>query len=180
MTDLLADLLALTGLATLDGLTAQGDVGCDQLLCNDVSCTTCSRRAWTPRAFPRSAATGTVAGATLSSTGAVSGSLLSITGAASVGLLSGHRNHGQHIDHQQHGQRRELHHGGRRVHGDIDGLRRSDRGKLRSHGAVAGATLTITGAASAGPTARGLPSRPQAVECSAALCVQHAHRDQHL
>ena len=28
-----------------------------------------------------------------------------------------HRNHGQHTHHQQHGQRRELHHGGRRVHG---------------------------------------------------------------
>ena len=38
VTDLLADLLALTGLATLDGLTAQGNVG-DQLLCNDVNCT---------------------------------------------------------------------------------------------------------------------------------------------
>ena len=32
VTDLLADLLALTGSATLDGLTAQGNVGCDQLL----------------------------------------------------------------------------------------------------------------------------------------------------
>ena len=31
--------LALTGSATLDGLTAQGNVGCDQLLCNDVNCT---------------------------------------------------------------------------------------------------------------------------------------------
>ena len=59
-----------------------------------------------------------------------------------------HRNHGQHVDHQQHGQRRELHHGGRRVHGDIDGL---GRGELRSHRALTGATLTITGAASAGP-----------------------------
>ena len=39
VTDLLADSLALTGLATLDGLTAQGNVGCDQLLCNDVDCT---------------------------------------------------------------------------------------------------------------------------------------------
>ena len=27
------------GSATLDGLTAQGNVGCDQLLCNDVNCT---------------------------------------------------------------------------------------------------------------------------------------------
>ena len=32
-------LLALMGSATLDGLTAQGNVGCDQLLCNDVNCT---------------------------------------------------------------------------------------------------------------------------------------------
>ena len=39
VTDLLADSLALTGSATLDGLTAQGNVGCDQLLCNDVNCT---------------------------------------------------------------------------------------------------------------------------------------------
>ena len=35
----LADSLALTGSATLDGLTAQGNVGCDQLLRNDVNCT---------------------------------------------------------------------------------------------------------------------------------------------
>ena len=61
-------------------------------------------------------ATGTVAGATLSSTEHHGGS---------AGLR--HRNHGQHTHHQQHGQRRELHHGGRRVHGDIDGLRRSNR-----------------------------------------------------
>ena len=39
VTDLLADSLALTGSATLDGLTAQGNVGCDQLLCNNVNCT---------------------------------------------------------------------------------------------------------------------------------------------
>ena len=39
VTDLLADSLALTGSATLDGLTAQGNVGCDQLLCNDMNCT---------------------------------------------------------------------------------------------------------------------------------------------
>ena len=78
----------------------------------------------------------------------------------------------QLAEHQRRGQRRpaelrhrksraarspttrpswELHHGGRRVHGDVDGLRRSNRGKLRSHRALTGATLTITGAASAGP-----------------------------
>ena len=39
VTDLLADSLALTGSATLDGLTAQGNVGCDQLLCKNVNCT---------------------------------------------------------------------------------------------------------------------------------------------
>ena len=39
VTDLLADSLALTASATLNGLTAQGNVGCDQLLCNDVNCT---------------------------------------------------------------------------------------------------------------------------------------------
>ena len=53
VTDLLADLLALTGSATLDGLTAQGNVGCDQLLCNDVNCTDVFTTAWTPQApFP--------------------------------------------------------------------------------------------------------------------------------
>ena len=39
VTDLLADSLALTGSVMLDGLTAQDNVGCDQLLCNDVNCT---------------------------------------------------------------------------------------------------------------------------------------------
>ena len=61
-----------------------------------------------------------------------------------------HRNHGQHTHHQQHGQRRELHHGGRRVHGNTDSLGRSHRHELR---ALTGATLTITGAASAAFTA---------------------------
>ena len=37
VTELLADSLALTGSATLDGLRA--GQGCDQLLCNDVNCT---------------------------------------------------------------------------------------------------------------------------------------------
>ena len=84
VTDLLADSLALT-------LTAQGNVGCDQLLCNDVNCTdvfTTGVDASGAVSCAALTATGTVAGATLSSTGAVSGSLLSITGAASVGLLS--------------------------------------------------------------------------------------------
>ena len=52
-----------------------------------------------------------------------------------------HRNHRQHTHYQQDGQRRELHHGGRRVHGDTDGLGRSDGGAT---GALTGATLTVT------------------------------------
>ena len=91
VTDLLADSLALTGSATLDGLTAQGNVGCDQLLCNDVNCTdvfTTGVDASGAVSCAALTATGTVAGATLTSTEAVSGSSLSITGAASVGLLS--------------------------------------------------------------------------------------------
>ena len=89
VTDLLADSLALTGSATLDGLTAQGNVGCDQLLCNDVNCTDVFT-------------TGVDASGAVSSAHshrhrrrshavvrrAVSGSSLSISGAAGVGLLS--------------------------------------------------------------------------------------------
>ena len=80
VTDLLADSLALTGSATLDGLTAQGNVGCDQLLCNDVNCTdvfTTGVDASGAVSCAALTATGAVAGATLSSTGAVSGSSLS-------------------------------------------------------------------------------------------------------
>ena len=91
VTDLLADSLALTGSATLDGLTAQGNVGCDQLLCNDVNCTdvfTTGVDASGAISCAALTATGAVAGAALTSTGAVSGSSLSISGAASVGLLS--------------------------------------------------------------------------------------------
>ena len=86
-------------------------------------------------------------GESVSVTGAVSGSSLSISGAASVGLLSRHGNHGQHSYHQQHGQRRELHHGGRRVHGHAD----SGAATAASFAATGALTLTITGAASAGP-----------------------------
>ena len=85
VTDLLANSLALTGSATLDGLTAQGNVGCDQLLCNDVNCTdvfTTGVDASGAVSCAALTATGTVAGAALSSTGAVSGSSLSISGAA--------------------------------------------------------------------------------------------------
>ena len=72
VTDLLADSLALTGSATLDGLTAQGNVGCDQLLCNDVNCTdvfTTGVDASGTVSCAALTATGTVAGAALSSTG---------------------------------------------------------------------------------------------------------------
>ena len=74
VTDLLADLLALTGSATLDGLTAQGNVGCDQLLCNDVNCTDVFTTAVD--------ASGAI------SCAALTAGSLSISGAASVGLLS--------------------------------------------------------------------------------------------
>ena len=73
VTDLLADSLAS---ATLDGLTAQGNVGCDQLLCNE-NCTdvfTTGVDASGAVSCAALTATGAVAGATLSSTGAVSGS----------------------------------------------------------------------------------------------------------
>ena len=143
VTDLLADSLALTGSATLDGLTAQGNVGCDQLLCNNVNCTD---------VFTTGVdASGAVSCAALTATGAVAGATL--TYGRRVRQLAEHQRRGQrgpaeqHVDHQQHGQRRELHHGGRRVHGHADGIRRSNRGKLRS---LTGATLTIR-AASAGP-----------------------------
>ena len=93
VTDLLADSLALTGSATLDGLTAQVHGGRVRQLAEH------QRRGQRGPAELR------------------------------------HRNHGQHTHHQQHGQRRELHHGGRRP--------RAQQPRR--------ATLTITGAASAGP-----------------------------
>ena len=71
MTDLLADSLVLTGSGTLDGLTAQGNVGCDQLLCNDVNCTDVFTTGVDASGVVSCAAltvTGTVAGAALSST----------------------------------------------------------------------------------------------------------------
>ena len=125
VTDLLADSLALTGSATLDGLTAQGNVGCDQLLRNDVNCTdVCSllRGAHSHRHSHAVVHGGRVR------------QLAEHQRRGQRGPAElRHRNHGQHTHHQQHGQRRELHHGGRRVHGHADGLGRSNRGKLRSH-----------------------------------------------
>ena len=106
VTDLLADSLALTGSATLDGLTAQGNVGCDQLLRRGRAVVHGGR----VRQLAEHQRRGQRGPAELR-----------------------HRNHGQHTHHQQHGQRRELHHGGRRVHGHADGLGRSDGGELRSH-----------------------------------------------
>ena len=81
VTDLLADSLALTGSATLDGLTTQGNVGCDQQLCNDVNCTDVFTTG-VDASGTISCTAGTVAGAAR----AVSGSSLSISGGpASVG-----------------------------------------------------------------------------------------------
>ena len=131
VTDLLADSLALTGSATLDGLTAQGNVGCDQLLCNDVNCTDVFTTGG--RHFLRSAhghrrrrrSHADVHGGRVRQLAEHHG-----RGQRGPAELR-HRNHGQHAHHQQHGQRRELHHGGRRVHGHADGLGRSDGGELR-------------------------------------------------
>ena len=84
VTDLLTDLLALTGSATLDGLTAQGNVGCNQLLCNDVNCTdvfTTGVDASGAVSCAALTATGTVAGASCRPQGPSS---LSISGAASL------------------------------------------------------------------------------------------------
>ena len=78
------------GLGPLDGLTAQGNVGCDQLLCNDVNCTdvfTTGVDASGAVSCAALTATGAVAGATLTSTGAVSGSL----GRSDGGELRSHR-----------------------------------------------------------------------------------------
>ena len=60
------------GSATLDGLTVEGNVGCDQLLRNDVNCTDVfTTGVDTSGAVSCAAltATGTVAGAALLSTG---------------------------------------------------------------------------------------------------------------
>ena len=144
VTDLLADSLALTGSATLDGLTAQGNVGCDQLLCHDVNCTdvfTTGVDASGAISCAALTATGTVAGAALSSMGAVSGSSLSISGAASVGLLSSATG---------------INAGNFTTVGDVSTGTLTASGaataaSFAAAGALTGATLTITGAASAGP-----------------------------
>ena len=107
---------------TLDGLTAQGNVGCDQALCNDVNCMDVHGRGRLGRHFLRSAHSHRRRLRT--STGAVSGSSLSITGAASVGLLSS-RNH-------------------------LTPSGAATAASFAATGALMGATLTITGPASTG------------------------------
>ena len=199
VTDLLADSLALTGSATLDGLTAQGNVGCDQLLCNDVNCTdvfTTGVDASGAVSCAALTATGTVAGAALSSAGAVSGSSLSISGAASVGLLSsatGITGSTLTINNTANA--------GRRVHGHADGLGRSNRGELRSHRRAHGRHADDHRCGLRGPAGlrepglhlhgherrsvdgqRGVRRRGELGHGlrAAALRLQHAHRDQHL
>ena len=144
VTDLLADSLALTGSATLDGLTAQGNVGCDQLLCNDVNCTdvfTTGVDASGAVSCAALTATGAVAGATLSSTGAVSGSSLSISSAASVGLLSSATG----ITGSTLTINNTANAGNFTTVGDVS------TGTLTASGAATAASFAATGAASAGP-----------------------------
>ena len=60
-----------------DGLTAQGNVGCDQLLCNDVNCTD----VFTTGVFTTGVdASGAVSCAALTATGTVAGATLTSTG----------------------------------------------------------------------------------------------------
>ena len=155
VTDLLADSLALTGLATLDGLTAQGNVGCDQLLCNDVNCTdvfTTGVDASGAVSCAALTATGTVAGATLSSTGAVSGSSLSITGAASVGLLSSATGiTGSTLTINNTANAGNFTTVGDVSTGTLTASGAATAASFAATGALTGATLTITGAASTGP-----------------------------
>ena len=153
VTDLLADSLALTGSATLDGLTAQGNVGCDQLLCNDVNCTDVFTTGDALGAISCAALTaGTVAGATLSSTGAVSGSSLSITGAASVGLLSSATGiTGSTLTINNTANAGNFTTVGDVSTGTLTASGAATAASFAATGALTGATLTITGAASAGP-----------------------------
>ena len=145
VTDLLADSLALTGSATLDGLTAQGNVGCDQLLRNDVNCTD----VFTTGVDASHAA---VAGATLSSTGAVSGSSLSITGAAGVGLLSSATGiTGSTLTINNTANAGNFTTVGDVSTGTLTASGAATAASFAATGALTGATLTITGAASAGP-----------------------------
>ena len=142
-------------------------MGCDQLLCNDVNCTDVFTTG-VDASGAALTATGTLAGATLSPTRGRVRQLAEHHGGGQRGPAElCHRNHGQHSHHQQHGQRRELHHGGRRVHGHTDGLGRSNRGKLRSHRAAHGRHADHHRGGLHGPAGlrKPVPSRPQAAEC---------------
>ena len=145
VTDLLADSLALTGSATLNGLTAQGNVGCDQLLCNDVNCTdvfTTGVDASGAISCAALTATGTVAGATML------GSSLSITGAASVGLLSSATG----ITGSTLTINNTANAGNFTTVGDVStGTLTASGAATTASFAASSATLTITGAASVGP-----------------------------
>ena len=158
VTDLLADLLALTGSATLDGLTAQGNVGCDQLLCNDVNCTDVFATGVDASGAVSCAAltaTGTVAGATLTSTGAVSGSSLSISGAASVGLLSSATGiTGSTLTINNTANAGNFTTVGDVSTGTLTASGAATAASFAATGSLTGATLTITGAASTGPLDR--------------------------
>ena len=151
----LADSLALTGSATLDGLTAQGNVGCDQLLCNDVNCTdvfTTGVDASGAVSCAALTATGAVAGATLSSTGAVSGSSLSITGAASVGLLSSATGiTGSTLTINNTANAGNFTTVGDVSTGTLTASGAATAASFAATGALTGATLTVSGAASTGP-----------------------------
>ena len=94
VTDLLADSLALTGSATLDGLTAQGNVGCDQLLRNDVNCTDVFTTGVDTSSITGAASVGLLSSAT--------GSTLTINNTANAGNWGPH---GRHADHHRRGPR---------------------------------------------------------------------------
>ena len=148
VTDLLAASLALTGSATLDGLTAQGNVGCDQLLRNDVNCTD---------VFTTGVdASGAISCAALTATGAVagavSGSSLSISGAASVGLLSSATGiTGSTLTINNTANAGNFTTVGDVSTGTLTASGAATVASFAATGALTGATLTITGAASAGP-----------------------------
>ena len=140
------DLLADSGSALLDGLTAQGNLGCDQLLCNDVNCTdvfTTGVDASGAVSCAALTATGTVAGATLTSTGAVSGSSLSITGAPPQESRAAHS---PSTTRPTPGTspRCDV------STGTLTASGAATAASFAATGALTGATLTVSGAASAG------------------------------
>ena len=144
-----------TGTAQDAETTSQGNVGCDQLLRNDVNCTdvfTTGVDASGAVSCAALTATGTVTGATLTSTGAVSGSSLSITGAASVGLLSSATGiTGSTLTINNTANAGNFTTVGDVSTGTLTASGAATAASFAATGAVTGATLTITGAASAGP-----------------------------